>query len=169
MSTTHIHAARHVAGRPVAKRLHYTLSMPTAAHHRARVAGTLGAAGAHTFLATIGALDLLNYTVPTKYELVDQVAAEGHWALAHAIIAVVLVVSLRWGEWRRTPHSMPVPAIACSAAFAIMFTWAFFNLLWGLSAVRPVSLAGPGLAFIVAAGEHLLATAWNRGTYNKAG
>jgi hypothetical protein len=49
----------------------------------------------------------------------------------------------------------------------MMFTWAFFNLLWGLSTVRPVSLAGPGLALVAAAGEQLLARRWARGTYDK--
>jgi hypothetical protein len=141
--------------------------MPTASHYRARVAGTLGAAGAHSYLATIGSLGLLNYTVPTEYSLIDEVAAEPYWAWIHAVVALALVGSLWRPTWKPLGGDLPVTAIACSLGFAMMFSWAFFNLLWGLSTVRPVSLAGPGLALIVAAGEQLLANAWTRGIHNK--
>jgi hypothetical protein len=149
------------------ERLAYTRTIPTAAHHRARVVGTLGAATAHGTLAYLGTQDLLNYTVPTRYSLIDQVASEHAWAWIHLTAAVLMLLSLRWGEWKRNENALPLPAIACSIGFALMFTWGFFNLLWGLSAIRPVSLAGPVLALIVAAGEHLLASAWNRGSHAK--
>jgi hypothetical protein len=141
--------------------------MPSPAHYRTRVVGTLLAAGAHAYLSLIGAMDLLNYTVPTRYVIVDQVASEHYWVWIHAIVAILLVAVLRRPMLRRTPESLPVASIACNIAFAMMFTWAFFNLLWGLSTVRPVSLAGPGLALVAAAGEQLLARRWARGTYDK--
>lgn len=140
--------------------------MPTPAHQRARLIGTVGAAVAHGALAILAGLDLLDYTVPTRYPLIDLVAGDHVWIWIHSLVAILLLVSL---HWRHRPRAavdhMPWPAVACSIAFAAMVTWAFFNLLWGLSALRPVSLAGPVLAFIVGAGEHLLATAWNRGSH----
>lgn len=141
--------------------------MPTAAHHRARVVATVGAGAAHAALSFLGAVDLLNYTVPTRYELIDQVAAQPLWTWIHAIIAILLWLTLfrPYARWRG--DGTRVMSIACSVAFAAMSTWAFFNLMWGLSTVRPVSLAGPVMAFVVAAGEYLLANAWTRGTHDK--
>ena len=141
--------------------------MPDAAHHRARTAGTIGAAASHGYLAILASNELLNYTVPTRYRLVDEIASDFLWGWMHLLAMLLLIVA----AWR--PHMwyggrhINFAAIACSLGFAFMGTWAFFHLLWGLSATRPVSLAGPGLAFVVAAGEHLLAAAWRRGTYNK--
>jgi hypothetical protein len=145
--------------------------MPTAAHHRARVLGTVWAAGAHAALGVLAVLGLLNYTVPTKYAVLQQIAAQGYWAWIHFGCAVLLVGSLRMPreriEIRSRKSDLPRSAIACGIGFAMMVTWAFFNLLWGLSADRPVSLAGPALAFVVAAGEQLLANAWTRGTHTQ--
>ena len=129
-------------------------------HYRASVAATLGAATAHLYLSVLGFIGFLNYTVGTTYELLNQVAADFLWAWIHGAVALVLVTSLFKAHTRF--REMSLPALACNIAFAAMFTWAFFNLIWGLSTVRPVSLAGPGLAFAVAAGEQLLANAWNR-------
>ncbi|HQW88953.1 MAG TPA: hypothetical protein PK478_03830 [Nitrospira sp.] len=108
----------------------------------------------------LGFIGFLNYTVGTTYELLNQVAADFLWAWIHGAVALVLVASLFKAHTRL--REMSLPALACNIAFAAMFTWAFFNFIWGLSTVRPVSLAGPGLAFAVAAGEQLLANAWNR-------
>lgn len=141
--------------------------MPTPAHHRARVAGTLGAAAAHGYLAVLAATGYLNYTVPTRYRLIDEIASDFLWLWIHAAVVMILLLSLRRPTWQPRWPDAPIAAIACSIAFSAMATWAFFNLLWGLSTVRPVSLAGPGLALVVAAGEHLLANAWIRGTHNK--
>lgn len=129
-------------------------------HHRARIAATLGAAGAHLYLSVLGSIGFLNYTVETRYTLLNDVAADFLWAWIHGAVALLLVASLLKSHTRF--REMAVPAIACNIGFAAMFTWAFFNFIWGMSTVRPVSLAGPGLAFAVAAGEQLLANAWNR-------
>ena len=40
--------------------------------------------------------------------------------------------------------------------------WAFFTLLWGVTAISPVSLASPGLAAFAALGTQILAHAWMR-------
>lgn len=145
--------------------------MPSPAHHRSRAFGTLGAAGAHTYLAVIGFMSLLDFTVPTEYEVLEQIASQDYWSWIHLGCAVTLVLSL-WSPYRslriRRWHSeLPLASIACSIGFTMMFVWALFNMLWGLSATRPVSLAGPGLALIVAAGEQLLANAWTRGTHDR--
>lgn len=129
-------------------------------HHRAHVAATLGAAAAHFYLSVLGVVGFLNYMVETRYTLLNEVAADYLWAWIHGAVAVVLVASMF--KWHTRFREMTLPAIACSIAFAAMFTWAFFNLVWGVSTVRAVSLAGPGLAFTVAVGEQLLANAWNR-------
>lgn len=149
----------------------YTRTMPTAAHHRSRVVTMSLVAGAHGYLAAIGFTGLLNYTVPTQYEFLEEVAAEAYWSWVHLACAAVLLAALlaptyrpRIGPWT---SELPLAALACSVGFALLTSWALFNLLWGLSAVRPVSLAGPGLALVVALGEQLLAHAWTRGTYDK--
>jgi hypothetical protein len=145
--------------------------MPTAAHHRGRVIATVGAAGAHAYLAVLAAVDLLNYTVPTKYAVLTRIAGEDYWAWVHALCALLLVGVLAAPFRRivvRTHRSeAPLVVIALNLSASFLATWGFFNMLWGLSAERPVSLAGPGLAMVVAAGEHLLANAWMRGTHNK--
>jgi hypothetical protein len=145
--------------------------MPTRVHHRRRVYATLGAAGAHTYLAVIGAANLLDYTVPTKYEVLQQIADQDYWIWIHACCALLLVASLRaprkYFSLKRWTAELPFAAVACNTGFTMMFVWAFFNLSWGLTAQRPVSLAGPGLAFFVAFGELILASAWTRGTYDK--
>lgn len=149
----------------------YTRYVPTPAHHRGRVLATVVVAGAHGYLATIGFFGLLNYTVPTQYQVLQEVAAEEYWVWIHFICTLLLIGSLfapkvrpQLGSWRSV---LPLAALSCNIAFALMFSWALFNLLWGLSTHRPVSLAGPGLAFVVALGEQLLANAWTRGTHNK--
>jgi len=145
--------------------------MPTAAHHRGRVLATLGAAGAHLYLAVIAFAGLLNYTVPTKYEVLQQIAAQDAWAWIMLVCALLLVGSLaapkhhvQIGAWH---SALPLAALACNIGFAMLTTWALFNMLWGMSTARPVSLAGPGMAFIVALGEQLLANAWTRGSHTK--
>lgn len=135
--------------------------MPTRAHHRSRVAATVGAATAHAYLSLIGVHGYLDYTVATRYTLLEEVAGQHVWAWIHGAVTVILLLTL-FDPYRRVRET-PVIFIACSMAFAAMLIWAFFNMLWGLSTVRPVSLAGPGLALVVAAGEQLLAHAWNRG------
>lgn len=145
--------------------------MPTRAHHRTRVFSTAAAAGAHGYLATIGALGLLNYTVPTPYAVLEEIAAESYWFWIHAVCSILLLASLRapyaHPRIRNWYAEVPYAVIACQIGFTMMFCWALFNLLWGLSVERPVSLAGPGLAFIVAAGEQILANAWMRGSHDK--
>lgn len=149
----------------------YTRTMPTAGHHRSRVITTTLVAAAHGYLALIGFTGLLNYTVPTKYEFLEEVAAEPYWSWTHLICGTVILASLiaptyrpKIGPWT---SELPLAALACALGFALLTSWALFNLLWGLSAVRPVSLAGPGMALVVALGEQLLAHAWTRGTYDK--
>jgi hypothetical protein len=145
--------------------------MPTAAHHRGRVLATLGAAGAHLYLSVIAFAGLLNYTVPTKYAVLEQIAAQDAWAWIHLGCAALLVGSLAKPlhhiEIRSWRSELPLAALACNVGFAMLTTWALFNMLWGLSTARPVSLAGPGMAFVVALGEQLLANAWTRGTHTK--
>jgi hypothetical protein len=137
--------------------------MPSQAHHRSRVIGTAGAALAHIYLAVLGTIGYLNYTVPTRYEFLYIVADQWAWSWIHGAIAMFLLASLL-APYRRVPVlETTLAQIACSCAFAVMLTWAFFNALWGLSTIRPVSLAAPGLAIIVAVGEQVLAHAWNRG------
>ncbi len=146
--------------------------MPSRAHYRARVSATLGAAATHAFLCVLAAVDLLNYTVPTQYEVLAHIAAEDYWAWIHAGCAVVLCLSLinpgKHIRIRSWTSELPAAAVACNIGFTMMFCWAFFNMVWGLSAERPVSLAGPGLAFAVAFGELILASSWTRGTYDRS-
>lgn len=147
--------------------------MSTLAHYNGRVLATAGAAGAHGYLSVIGAFDLLNFTIPTRYALLEMIASEGYWAWIHAGVAVLLLGSLL----APTAHlrircwysALPLASLACSIGFTMMFSWFLFSMLWGLSTERPVSLAAPGLAFIVAAAEQLLSLGWARGTYNNRG
>jgi hypothetical protein len=146
--------------------------MPTREHHRARVVSTLGAAAAHVYLSVIGAIGLLDYTVPTVYQVLQSIADQDYWIWIHAGCAALLICSLchpkKHFHIRSWSTELPLAAFACNVGFTMMFTWAFFNMVWGLSAERPVSLAGPGLAFFVAFGELILATSWTRGTYDKS-
>lgn len=145
--------------------------MHVADHHRSRVITTVVVAGAHAYLAMIGFTGLLNYTITTKYEFLEQITRQQYWSWIHLACAAMLLASLlapkhypHIGPWR---SELPLVALACSAGFALLTSWALFNLLWGLSAVRPVSLAGPGMALVVALGEQLLANAWTRGSHDK--
>jgi hypothetical protein len=146
--------------------------MPSRAHYRARVSATVGAAVIHTYLAVIGWLGLLDYTVPTQYEVLAQIAAQDYWSWIMMGCAIFLLLSLldpqRHVRIGTHKAELPLAAVAANVGFTMMFVWAFFNLTWGLSADRPVSLAGPGLAFAVAFGELILASAWTRGTYDRS-
>jgi hypothetical protein len=145
--------------------------MPTAQHYRARVLATLGAAGAHIYLAALATVNLLNFTVPSTFPLLAEIGNEDYWIWAQGLSATLLVLSLLSPKqhvvWRSHRSALPITTLACNLGAAMMFAWALFNMVWGLSAARPVSLAGPGLAFVVAFGEHLLALAWARGTYKE--
>ncbi len=119
-----------------------------------RIAATLALVGLHLYLTIIGTFDRLNYTVPTRYRLIEEAADSEIWVGIHLTIAVSLLVGLwhnRGWEWR-----------ACSVSAGFMGAWAFFNLLWGLSVVSPVSLAAPGLAAFAAFGAHVLGLGWLR-------
>jgi len=118
---------------------------------RMRNLGTVATALVHAYLAIIGVFDRLSYTVPTKYELLQDVASDGSWIPLHGIMAVLLIA----GFWRVKWESQ-----LASASSALMGAWAVFNLLWGISAVQPVSLAAPGLALFVSVGAHVLAASW---------
>lgn len=128
--------------------------MQAAARRTTRIAATFAVAAAHAYLVLVGLFDRLNYTQPSQYEIVERAASNHVWVGIHAVLTVALLVGLwhnRGWEWR-----------VCSASAGFMGAWAFFNLLWGLSAVAPVSLAAPGLAAFVAFGAHVLSTAWLR-------
>lgn len=149
----------------------YTWGMTDSSHHRGRVLATLCVAAAHVYLSVLGFTGYLSYTSPTKYEVLAQVAAQDTWAWVHAGVALLFFVTLARPHFRpaigkHTSYLTSI-ALACNIGFALMFSWAFFHLLWGLTVERPVSLAGPGLAFAVALGEQLLANAWTRGTHDK--
>ena len=140
---------------------------------RSRVVTTLVIAAAHLYLATLAHFDLLNFTQPTVFRVLTQAASTDAWMWIHASVGLLLVAVLLIGpesypelRWlgRRWTSALPLGSLACSVGFAAMTTWAFFYALWGLTAIRPVTLAGPGLAIVVALGEQLLANAWSRGS-----
>jgi hypothetical protein len=142
--------------------------MPTRAHHRSRVVATACVAAAHAYLASIGSVGYLNFTVRSDYPLLHELASSTLWTWLHAIAAVAILASLT-SPYRHCWVGTPRATVACSFGFAIMLVWSVFNFLWGFSTIRPVSLAGPGLALAVAAGEQLLAHAWNREATTKDG
>lgn len=109
----------------------------------------------HGYLAVIGFFDRLNYSVPSEYRLIEEVAADRHWSAIHLVLALALLGLLLANrpDWLSTWHNV---------SFGFVAVWAFFTLLWGLTTPRPVSLASPGLAAFAAVGTAILAHAWRR-------
>lgn len=115
-------------------------------------------ASAHFALALLGVVNRLNFTVAPEYRLLRLLADSNMWVGIHLIAAVFVAISLVLNRFQ-------IQSLSYSAGF--MGCWALFNLLWGLNAVTPVSLAGPILGVAVSGVSYSVAMSWATGGHDK--
>ena len=118
----------------------------------ARSLSMLAIASAHLMLGVLGLLNRLEFTQHSSFPVLELAASLEIWVPIHSACgAWVLYVTFR--------NRFELQATSASAGF--MATWAVFNFLWGLSTIRAVSLAGPVLAFSIAAVSYFMAITVN--------
>lgn len=103
------------------------------------------------YLGIVGIFGRLNYTVPTTVDMLRSIVNSNLWTAGFLVVAGFVWAAI---ATNRLQHQ------AMQLAFAVIAPWGVFNLLWGLSSERPVSLAAPGLALVVAVIAQALALAW---------
>ena len=104
-------------------------------------------ASAHVLLAVLGITNKLEFTQRSTFPVLETAASTELWVPIHLVIGIGLIFATLKHKWERC-------ALSASAGF--MGTWSVFNLLWGLSTIREVSLAGPTLGLCVAASAYVL-------------
>lgn len=125
------------------------LTLQTHLRARRRVTALVGLA--HAALLILDCFGRLNFTVDSRYDLLEASAKQPAWLLLHAAVAAVLWYSV----WRKHWY---IHALGISVG--VMGSWSVLTLLWGVSTVRPVSLVGPVFGLIVTAIAYVLAGAW---------
>ena len=139
------------------------------AERRGATIATAAVALGHFYLGVLGLLGRLSYTQPSRHDLLEFAQRDHFWGPVHLVIALLLLVGLKHpslldatvGRVRRDYHGV-AESWLCNVSFTALLVWGFFNLLAGLTAIKPVALGAPGLAMIVALGAHLLSNAWMR-------
>lgn len=125
--------------------------------HRLRLAGTVALAFVHVWFAALAFFGRLSFTKPSEYQLLHYAADSALWGWLFAATGVALIACLVADPFK---HNVATSR-ACSTSAAFIGTWAFFTLLWGLTATEPVSLAVFGPAVFSVVGAQVLAVSWN--------
>lgn len=108
----------------------------------ARTAVVVVIALAHLTFFVLEMFDRLAFTVDTRFNAIQGVAAHWIWHPLFLIVGIWILCMLRRPRGLR---------YALSGSFATMGVWSFFTLLWGLYPIRNVSLVGPVLGLALAA------------------
>jgi len=130
--------------------------MQAQTRHTLRLSGTAALAFVHVWLAGLAFFDLLSFTQPSEYAIIELAADSRAWGWLFASAATILIVVLIRGPERH----MLAASRACSVSAAMLGTWSFFTLLWGLTTEYPVSLAVFGPAVFSVVGAQILAVSW---------
>lgn len=125
--------------------------------HKLMLAGTVALVFVHVWFAALAFLDLLSFTQPSRFNVIELAADSDLWGWIFALTGVALLHGLLVGPDR---HRVAMSR-ACSASAAFLGAWSFFTLMWGLTTVIPVSLAVFGPAVFSVVGAQVLAVAWN--------
>ena len=135
----------------------YTQAMSTPTRHTLRLVGTTALALVLAWFAILAFLGRLSFTQPSRYAMIELVADSTLWGWVFGLGFLHMMYFLLTSPSR---HAVGLSR-TCSAAAAIIGTWTFFTLLWGMTTTVPVSLAVFGPAVFSVVGAQVLATAWN--------
>jgi hypothetical protein len=114
---------------------------------------TSAVASGHVAIAVLQLTRRAVYSIPPSADNVIALAAgKPWWAWIHlaAGLALWVTLGLRRGQTGAGYWSV-----------AVMGTWSALLLVWGLGAVRPVSLVGPVLGLVIAIAAIGTTTAWS--------
>lgn len=120
---------------------------------QSRIYLTMVVATSHFFLMLLGVFGRLSYSVPSRYVFLLQTLTNPLWVILHGVCFLALIIALYKNKGQVT---------ALGAATGVMGSWAFLDLLWGLTTLTPVSLPGPILAGAIATLSYLLTNSWAR-------
>ena len=120
---------------------------------QSRIYLTMVVATSHFFLMLLGLFDRLSFSVPSRYILLLQTLTNPLWIVLHGACFLAIIISLYRNRGQVT---------ALGAATGVMGSWAFLDLLWGLTTLTPVSLPGPILASGIASLSYILTISWAR-------
>ena len=114
---------------------------------------TLLVAASHLSLAILGLSNRLAYSVPPRYQFLEQTLSNPLWAVLHGLCFALIMSAVIANK-----HHVP----ALSSATGVMAAWAFLSLLWGLSSlqVQGPSLAGPVLGGAISTLSYILTSIW---------
>lgn len=121
-----------------------------------RLAGTWALAFVPVWFSALAFLDLLSFTQPSEYEVIERAADSSLWGWVFGLAGLAMVAGLLHKPER---HHRAISRL-CSFIAASLGAWAFFTLLWGLTTSFPVSLAVFGPAVFSVVGAQVLAVSW---------
>ena len=126
--------------------------------HTVRLVSTWALLFVNGWFAGLAFYDRLSYTQPSEYEVLHLAADSDLWGWLFGLSALALLVCLV-----TRPQAHPkITSRICSVSAALLGVWAFFTLLWVLSAVSPVSLGVCVPAVFAVVGAQVLAVSWNQ-------
>lgn len=125
--------------------------------HTLKLWGTWALAFVPLWFAYLAFVDLLSFTQPSRYAVIELAADSGLWGWLFGVAGISMLVTLVAGPVR---HNVAMSRV-CSVTAAFIGAWAFFTLLWGLTTDFPVSLAVFGPAVFSVVGAQVLAVSWN--------
>lgn len=112
-----------------------------AARIHARSVSAAFVGSGHVALFVLALTHHLAFTAPSEFQLLVMLGTDNLWLVVHLVCAVVIAIALV------RPRFL-TQALSLSAGW--MGAWGFFALLTALTAIRPVSFAGPLLAIVLA-------------------
>lgn len=120
-----------------------------------RVAEGFVASG-HFGLFFLAAVDQLAITIPSEFQFLVLLADNSTWLPIHLVCGLVVSYTI----FSNRGH---IRSLGLSAGF--MGAWGFFNLFAGLTANKPVSLAGPVLGLALSGVAYSVAMSWAEDTH----
>ena len=124
---------------------------PTERNRQYRIYLSLIVAFSQFMLMILGLTNHLSFTITTRYEILQQTLNSELWTTLHGLCFVAIITTI---------YIKKKQELAFGAATGVMSAWSFLNLLWGLSALTPVSLTGPILGGGIATLSYLLTISW---------
>lgn len=133
----------HNAGNPIVE---YVL-------HRERYRATLIIGFAQIVLGMLAVADRLNITVPSSIRTFNAATEDTFWGAIFFVVGMFTIFGVKFASMRSVAMSMSASSLG---------TWGLIQFMVAVSAIRPVSYAGPVLSIFMSWLAIVMAGVWSK-------